>query len=505
MPENLDQAIRLADLMANGDLIPDHLKGKPGNCLLIVSQAMHWQMSPFAVAQCTYFYKGHLGYEGKLVNAAVEALDVITDDGFDDVYEGEGRQRKLTLTATKRGQSKPRSISVDFEASHTTDKEGNVNQQWRKDADQMLYYAAVRKWVRRYSPSVLLGVYTRQEIDQPDIVEHDGLTIDATAEEMVEQAVAKAADDVAARAAAEAAKPTVHTYQFTSLKAARSHSKAADWISDWTKLLEGYVAAAQATNSYDDMRDRVQTVWKMNKGSLEAVVGFDYPSHQTVMDLIGFTLKALTPPPPAQVEKKVEDAPGGDITVAGAESEAGTAVKVPHFTVGEIDRSPAAIAEAEQIIAAACQAIPQDNESPPKEHEPASQQNTNGSGEKAAADQVAAEYAERKAKAAHEDVAKATWFVDGLEKTLRSCVEEAVGGHISHSVAGGRASLEINNRAVQSKLARLKREGMHALYTRVLEACSDLIIVGPVLSGSQDSYEAFHYDLVEITERKNAA
>ncbi len=57
-----EQMKRIAIAMAHASLIPDHLHGNSadpkqrweqtvGNCLLIVNQALRWNMDPFAVAR----------------------------------------------------------------------------------------------------------------------------------------------------------------------------------------------------------------------------------------------------------------------------------------------------------------------------------------------------------------------------------------------------------------------------------------------------------------------
>ena len=68
----MDEALRLAEFMARARTLPKHLQASPGDCLMVVEQAMRWGMSPFAVAQATSVISGKMMYEGKLVAAAVE-------------------------------------------------------------------------------------------------------------------------------------------------------------------------------------------------------------------------------------------------------------------------------------------------------------------------------------------------------------------------------------------------------------------------------------------------
>src|SRR5215475_347943 len=101
VPTDMDQAIRLAKAMSDAKMLPKHLQGDVGTCLMIVEQAMRWGMSPFAVAQCTSSIGGKLMFEGKLVAAAVEASGVI-DGHFDYEFKGEGDDRQVTISARRR-------------------------------------------------------------------------------------------------------------------------------------------------------------------------------------------------------------------------------------------------------------------------------------------------------------------------------------------------------------------------------------------------------------------
>ena len=79
---------RIAALMANASLIPDHLrgtkkKGQPlvpfrpeqvlANCFLVVNQSVRWGLDPFSVAPETYAVGGKLAFQGKLIAALVNS------------------------------------------------------------------------------------------------------------------------------------------------------------------------------------------------------------------------------------------------------------------------------------------------------------------------------------------------------------------------------------------------------------------------------------------------
>jgi hypothetical protein len=155
MPQNLGDAMRLAEMMAKGKLVPDHLRNA-ADMMMVIEQAVRWRMSPFAVAQCTAIVRGRISYEGKLVSAAINASGVL-QGRLDYVFSGEGATRAVTATGTMRGEDKPREVVVTL-ASAKTD-----NEHWKKSPDQMLSYHAARVWARRHAPEVMLGVYSPEE------------------------------------------------------------------------------------------------------------------------------------------------------------------------------------------------------------------------------------------------------------------------------------------------------------------------------------------------------
>ena len=162
IPRDVDQALRLAELMAGSRVVPQHLQGCPGECFQVVEQAMRWGMSPFAVAQCTSFIHGKQMYEGKLVAAAVNKF---LAKRLDYSFRGDGADLTVTVTGTIRGEKTPRVLDVRL---------GNVstkNDVWKKQPQQQLSYSGARVGARRYMPEVMLGVYCPEEDFSPSEVD----------------------------------------------------------------------------------------------------------------------------------------------------------------------------------------------------------------------------------------------------------------------------------------------------------------------------------------------
>ena len=60
------EAMRLAEMMATAKLVPVALQKSPADCLMVIQQAIRWDMDPFAVAQECSVIQGKLMHSGKL-------------------------------------------------------------------------------------------------------------------------------------------------------------------------------------------------------------------------------------------------------------------------------------------------------------------------------------------------------------------------------------------------------------------------------------------------------
>ncbi|WP_427183563.1 RecT family recombinase [Bordetella bronchialis] len=184
---NMDSMMRAAKIMASGRAtIPRHLQNNEADCMAVIMQSMQWQMNPFAVAQKTHVTQGgQLGYEGQLVNAVI-----ISKLGRRPDYEFLGDWSKILGRVKEMksdkggkyyvadwnkadedglgvrcwmvfpGESEPREITVMMSQAYP-----RFSTQWATDPQQQICFLAVRKLARRHAPDVILGVYTKEELE----------------------------------------------------------------------------------------------------------------------------------------------------------------------------------------------------------------------------------------------------------------------------------------------------------------------------------------------------
>ena len=169
-PEIMDRFERIASVMASSKFaVPKHLQGNTGDCLAIIMQSAQWQMDPFAVAQKTHQINGVLGYEAQLVNAVITNRAPITGRLNFEWYgawakingkEDKSWDKGIKVWATLKGETSPREIDISM------GQVGSVRNSplWVSDPRQQLAYLAIKRWSRLYTPDVILGVYTPDEI-----------------------------------------------------------------------------------------------------------------------------------------------------------------------------------------------------------------------------------------------------------------------------------------------------------------------------------------------------
>lgn len=167
--------------------IPEHLRGKPADCLAVAMQATQWGMNPFPVAQKTFIaLGGKLGYEAQLVATVINqhaplarrleyeffgpwekviGRHVIkTSEKTNKLYAAIGWSDKdevgigVRVIGHIRGEEKPRSIEVLLQQCYPRN-----STLWATDPQQQIVYASTQKWARRYYPDVILGVYSEAD------------------------------------------------------------------------------------------------------------------------------------------------------------------------------------------------------------------------------------------------------------------------------------------------------------------------------------------------------
>lgn len=191
----MDQIERIGTLMASAkNTIPNHLKGSVGDCIAIVMQSAQWGMNPYSVAQKTHLVKGTLGYEAQLVNAVITSMAPTTgrlkfewfgpweniigkfktlrgDNGSYQAPDWSSNDEKglgVKVWATLKGEDEPRELVLLLSQAQVRN-----STLWASDPKQQLAYLGIKRWSRLYTPDVIMGVYTPDELQETSRPEVD--------------------------------------------------------------------------------------------------------------------------------------------------------------------------------------------------------------------------------------------------------------------------------------------------------------------------------------------
>lgn len=150
-----------AKIMATaGPMIPKWLQGNVGGCWAIIMQAVEWRFSPLSVGRMSYEVNGNVGYMSQLIHAVIEARAPLRETLSCDFQE-EGENRRCIVSGHFRSDAFPR-IYTSPRFAEISPKNSPL---WKSDKDQQLWYYSSRAWARRFCPQVLMGIYSKDELE----------------------------------------------------------------------------------------------------------------------------------------------------------------------------------------------------------------------------------------------------------------------------------------------------------------------------------------------------
>jgi len=229
--QTLKAAYKLASIMATAKgFVPAAFEGKPGPCMGALCIAHTWAMNPFLVMAGMATVHDKLVLEGKLVQAAVETSSLmvgrLTFKFYGDWKRIQGKFKLVesqkardesgqpkrypvaawrvedeqglgvTVSGMLKGESEPATLDVDLLSCHP--RNSTI---WATDPQQQIIYTATRRWARRHTPQIMLGVYTRDELEEGAVIDVTPRASEQT-QEPADDLAAKLAEARAKRAAA---------------------------------------------------------------------------------------------------------------------------------------------------------------------------------------------------------------------------------------------------------------------------------------------------------------
>lgn len=161
-PETLNEAIALAERLATSALLPDALKGKPNDVLIMMLQGRELGLSPVRSLNDIYVVKGK-----PMCSAdTMKALCLRHPDICEYFYCVEATDKAVTM-ATKRAGS-PKEERETFSIEDAQKGGLTSNDLYIKRPRVMLEHRATTILARRVYPDLVRGFYSEDELEDVD-------------------------------------------------------------------------------------------------------------------------------------------------------------------------------------------------------------------------------------------------------------------------------------------------------------------------------------------------
>ena len=157
VPANFREQMHMAAALADSDLLPRHLRGKPSNVLVILQGARALDVSAFWALQSMHVIEGKLGMAAELMRGLV----IRAGHEFNIIERTSAKATVEIIRSDKPGRPYRASFTIHEAAEAKLTGKDN----WRHYPAAMLLARATSIAVRDECPDVLFGVvYTPEEL-----------------------------------------------------------------------------------------------------------------------------------------------------------------------------------------------------------------------------------------------------------------------------------------------------------------------------------------------------
>lgn len=160
--KSMNAAMKVANMLAKSQLLPEQYIGHPENCLIAIDIANRMRISPLLVAQNLYVIKQKPAWSGSFAISAINNCGKFTPLEFIYTKNGGGG---CYAQATRLSDGKVlKGTEITLEMAQKEGWSTKPGSKWLTMSEQMLAYRAGSFFAKVYCPEVLLGVQTIDEI-----------------------------------------------------------------------------------------------------------------------------------------------------------------------------------------------------------------------------------------------------------------------------------------------------------------------------------------------------
>jgi hypothetical protein len=157
LPTDAIAAMQLARELSSARTLPQAFQKSPADVFMVMAICGRYGFDFLPTIWECSIIKNRLFFSGKMVAAMLNASGALAER-LNYEYQGEGDDLEVIVTARLTGETTPRAVKVKLKSVRTE------NENWKRNPEQQIGYAAARIWGRRHTPEVLLGMMFEGEI-----------------------------------------------------------------------------------------------------------------------------------------------------------------------------------------------------------------------------------------------------------------------------------------------------------------------------------------------------
>lgn len=166
---------RWAKALSSSTLVPSTYQAKSSgqetaiaNCFIAIDMAGRLHVSALMVMQNLYIVNGNPSFSSSFMIGLVNTCGKY--DPLKFTISGEGNNLSCFAYTTEKG--KDEILKGTTITPQMINNEGwNGKTKWKSMPEQMIKYRAAAFWVRTYCPELILGLYTKEEVEDIDFEE----------------------------------------------------------------------------------------------------------------------------------------------------------------------------------------------------------------------------------------------------------------------------------------------------------------------------------------------
>lgn len=162
---------RIAQMYSGSGMVPEHLQGKPYDCMIIMQLSQRMRVDFFMLAQSCYVVSGRPGLEAKLAIALLNESGKIRGriryeftDHQDRSHNNDAFGCRAVVTDADTGD-RIEGPWVTWEMVKAEGWLGKKGSKWQSMAEQMFRYRSATFLTRAHYPEVMMGMPTVDEIE----------------------------------------------------------------------------------------------------------------------------------------------------------------------------------------------------------------------------------------------------------------------------------------------------------------------------------------------------